>query len=95
MPDQHRGEWSEFYRALISRLHERLVGTGMGDRTKAVLRGVAWIAPAALIARVVTGVATLLSARWLGPEAWGHASLALAASLWIQVPLFLGLPAAT
>ena len=81
-------------RELATRLHERVVGTGMGDRTKVVLRGIAWVMPAALIARVTTGVTTLLTARWLGPEAWGHAGLALAASLWIQVPLFLGIPAA-
>lgn len=78
----------------MHRLHERFVGTGMGDRTKIVLRGIAWVAPAAMIARVLTGVVTLLTARWLGPEDWGRASLSLAASLWIQVPLFLGIPAA-
>lgn len=81
-------------RALLHRVHERLLGTGMGERTTSVLRGIAWVAPAAMIARLLTGVATLLTARWLEPEAWGHANLALAASLWLQVPLLLGVTSA-
>ena len=79
-------------RELAARLHERLLGTGMGDRTAGVLQGLAWMAPAALAGRVLTGVATLLTARWLGSESWGRVNLALAASLWVQVPLLFGLP---
>ena len=76
------------------RLHVRVLGTGMGERTRSVLRGTGWVVSGALMARVVTGVTSLLAARWLGPEAWGRASLALAATLWLQVTLLFGLPAA-
>lgn len=76
------------------RLHRRVVGTGIGDRTHAVLAGTGWVVGSALAARVVTGITTLLAMRWLGPEQLGRANLALAATFWLQVPLFMGLPAA-
>ena len=81
-------------RSLTHRIHERLLGTGIGERTSSALHGAAWVTGAAMIARVLTGVTTLLTARWLGPEDWGRANLALAASMWLQIPLFLGLPTA-
>lgn len=68
--------------------------SGVGERTASVLGGLAWNLPAAAVSRVLGGVAALIAARTLGPEAFGEANLALAASLWLQIPLFLGLPAA-
>jgi len=73
----------------------RTLGTGVGQRTRALFLGLQWTLPAALSSRLLCGVATLFAARVMGPAGYGEASLALAASLWIQVPLFLGIPTAT
>jgi O-antigen/teichoic acid export membrane protein len=81
-------------RRTAAALHEALVGSGIGERTQTFFRGLAWNAPAAIVSRVLAGVTTLLSARFLGPEQFGSASLALAATLWIQIPLFLGMQTA-
>ncbi len=81
-------------KALVHRWHERLVGTGIGERTRVALHGIAWVGSTAMVARVLTGVTSLLTARAVGPDAWGLASLALAASLWLQIPLLAGLPTA-
>src|SRR5205085_721175 len=51
-------------------------------------------ASTALISRILCGLATLFAARWMGPTGFGEANLALAATFWIQVPLFLGIPTA-
>jgi O-antigen/teichoic acid export membrane protein len=50
--------------------------------------------PAAFLSRLLSGLATLFTARELGPAGFGQASVILATTLWIQVPLFLGLPTA-
>src|SRR4051794_25367544 len=78
----------------IATWHRWLLGTGMGARTRTVLRGLQWTMPAAFVSRLFAGVATLLTARYLGPAEFGRASLVLATTFWIQVPLFLGLPTA-
>ena len=75
----------------MNRLHVRMVGTGVGERTHALLSGLGWVISGAMLARVFTGIATFLAARSLGPDAWGRANLALNATLWLQIPLFLGL----
>ena len=74
--------------------HSRLIGTGIGERTRTFLKGLQWTLPAALLCRLFAGLATLITARHLGPPEFGQASLVLATTFWIQVPLFLGLPAA-
>jgi len=66
----------------------------MGTRTRTLLRGLQWTMPAAVVSRLFAGFATLLTARHLGPSEFGRASLVLATTFWIQVPLFLGLPTA-
>src|SRR5215831_13875742 len=76
------------------KLHRRFVGGDIGDRTRTFLHGLKWTLPAASISRVLAGVATVFAARQMGPSPFGQASLALATTLWVQVPLFLGLPSA-
>src|SRR5262245_31301238 len=70
------------------------LGFRVGEHTLSLFRGLQWNTPAAFIARVLCGLASLGVARWLGPAGYGEANLALAATLWIQVPLFLGIPTA-
>lgn len=72
----------------------RITGAGIGDRTRVFLHGAAWTMIGAVLARGLAGGATLLAARCMGPEKFGEASLALAASLWIQVPMLIGIPTA-
>jgi len=79
---------------LWAQWHERLTGAGVGERTRDFWRGMRWTMPAAVAGRLVMGVASVLVARFLGPEEFGAANLALAATLWVQVPLFLGIPTA-
>src|SRR5689334_1893917 len=74
--------------------HRWLIGSGVGERTRAFLKGLRWTIPAAVMSRFFAGVATMFTARYLGPSEFGQASLVLATTLWVQVPLFLGLPAA-
>lgn len=74
--------------------HQRLVGTGIGERTRTFLRGLQWTLSAAVISRLFAGVATVFTARQLGPSEFGRASLVLATTFWIQIPLFLGMPSA-
>lgn len=71
-----------------------LLGSGIGERTAAMLQGLSWNFPAAGATRVLSGLTTVLAARWMGPASFGQANLALAATLWIQVPLFFGLTTA-
>lgn len=78
----------------VSRLHVALLGTGIGDRTATALRGMAWTAPAAVVSRVAAGLATLAVARLVGPAEYGRANVAIAATFWLQIPLFLGIPTA-
>jgi O-antigen/teichoic acid export membrane protein len=66
----------------------------VGERTGALLRGLGSTAPIAFFSRILSGLATLFAARWMGPHAYGEANLALAISLWIQIPLLAGLPTA-
>src|SRR6266700_112965 len=67
-------------------------GFYLGERTQSFLRGVRWMFPAAILTRLLTGLASIAVARLLGPSNFGLINLALAAALWIQVPLFLGMP---
>ncbi len=81
--------FDEFVLSGISRL-----GFPVGERTRTLFYGLQWNAPAAAVSRVLCGLATLFVARYLGPAGFGKANLALAATLWIQVPLFCGLTTA-
>src|SRR5215467_7601628 len=76
--------------ALVSKIS----GTGVGSRTQSFLHGLQRTVPATLFSRVVCGLATLLAARRLGPAAYGEASLVLAATTVIQIPLLMGLSTA-
>lgn len=67
---------------------------GVGERTHTFIRGFSWSLGAAFVSRFITGLTTLASARWMGPKEFGEANLSLASSLWIQIPLYLGLPTA-
>jgi O-antigen/teichoic acid export membrane protein len=91
---EHRRHAAERLRKSLHRVVRGWIGAGVGERTDALLQGLGWNLPAALVSRLFAGVATLLAARSLGPGEFGEANLALAASLWVQVPLFLGIPAA-
>jgi len=64
----------------------------IGDRSWDFLRGLQWIALSAFVTRLLTGTATVLVARWMGPAGFGEVNLALAVTFWIQVPLFSGIP---
>lgn len=66
----------------------------MGERTATFLSGLSWSMAAAIFSRLVTGLTTLYLARTMGPSEFGEANLSLAASLWVQIPLFFGLPTA-
>ena len=79
---------------LLEALHRKALRTGIGERTRSLLRGFRWTMPAAMYSRVVCGLTTVLAARTLGPADFGLANLALATTLWVQVPLFMGIPAA-
>jgi O-antigen/teichoic acid export membrane protein len=81
---------------LEARFHKMMeeMGFPIGERTRALLQGLRWNAMAAAISRVLCGIATLSTARWLGPAAFGEANLALASTAWIQVPFLFGLPTA-
>jgi O-antigen/teichoic acid export membrane protein len=72
----------------------RMTGTGIGERTRLFLHGAAWTLLGGVLAKVLSGSATLLAQRCMGPVAFGEASLALAAGLWIQVPMLAGIPTA-
>ena len=67
-------------------------GLDIGDRTQAFLKGVRWLFPVAFITRFLTGLASIAVAVYLGPSNIGLVNLALAAALWIQIPLFFGTP---
>jgi O-antigen/teichoic acid export membrane protein len=77
-----------------SSFFERWFLTGIGHRSSAFLRGLHYALSSTVVTRIVSGVATLLAARLMGPSEFGKANVALAAALYIQVPLFLGLPTA-
>lgn len=64
----------------------------MDERTRTLAAGLGWMLPVGLGVRLATAVGTLLAARWIGPEAFGLAALALAAAAWVQIPLLFGLP---
>lgn len=79
------------------RLHKlslKILGTGIGERTQTFVTGMSWVGSAAILSRIFSGTATILVARWMGPANFGEASVALAAALWIQIPLFVGIPTA-
>lgn len=78
----------------LHRLHQVLLGTGVGERTRSLLHGMSWTIPAAFVSRLLAGLATIFAARWIGPAEYGKANLALAITAWMQVPLFLGIPTA-
>jgi O-antigen/teichoic acid export membrane protein len=80
--------------ALLELLHQKALRTGIGERTKSLLRGLSWTMPSAMFSRVACGLTTVLAARTMGPAEFGLSSLALATTLWVQVPLFLGIPTA-
>ena len=69
-------------------------GFRVGPHTLALFHGLRWNTPAAFIARILCGLASLGVARWLGPAGYGQANLALASTFWIQIPLFIGIPTA-
>jgi O-antigen/teichoic acid export membrane protein len=79
---------------LFDRLSNKILGSGMGERTQTFAHGLSWVGSAAVLSRLLSGTATMLVARWIGPGHFGEASVALAASFWIQIPLFAGLPTA-
>lgn len=81
-------------RSAFEHLHKLIMGTGVGERTESALGGLWLTVPVALISRMACGLTTLLAARWLGPTQFGEANVALATTLWIQIPLLLGLPTA-
>ncbi len=79
---------------LLELLHRKTLQTGIGERTRSLLLGLGWTMPAAIFSRVICGLTTVLAARTLGPSGFGLANLSLATTLWVQVPLFLGVPTA-
>ncbi len=80
--------------SLLNRWHERWLVTGFGERTKAMLHGLNWVISSAIISRILCGLATMFSARWMGPALFGEANLALASTYYVQIPLFFGLHSA-
>ena len=81
-------------RAFAKSTITKITGTGIGERTRLFLHGAAWTVVGAVLARALSGGATLWAARCMGPSKFGEASLALAASLWLQIPMLAGIPTA-
>jgi O-antigen/teichoic acid export membrane protein len=75
-------------------LKRKLFPEGLGERTATFYKGVQYSLLAAVLTRFICGLTTMITARYIGPKEFGEANLSLAAVLWIQVPLFLGLPLA-
>jgi O-antigen/teichoic acid export membrane protein len=65
-----------------------------GSRTHAFVMGITKTFPAVVVAQILSGITTVLATRALGPSEFGRANLSLASTLWVQIPLFVGLPTA-
>ncbi len=74
--------------------HLRWLGTGLGERTRSLGKGLNWILPSSIFSRVLCGLATIAAARWMGPEKFGEGNLVLAVTFYIQIPLFCGITTA-
>ncbi len=74
----------------IDFVYRKIFSYGIGERTATFFHGFHWSIAAAVISKGVAGFTTLMAARWLGPKEFGEANLSLAATLWIQIPIFLG-----
>lgn len=65
-----------------------------GSRLPAFLRGLGWIGALYGLAKASTLLTQIAAGRWLGPEEYGRANLALAAAAYLQIAPMLGFPTA-
>ncbi len=72
----------------------KIAGKDSGTHTKATLEGLAWIGFLYGLAKVMTLATQMLAGRWLGPEEYGRANLAVAAAAYLQILPMLGFPTA-
>jgi O-antigen/teichoic acid export membrane protein len=63
----------------------------MGERTRSFLKGLSWLMRATLISKILSGSTTLYVMLRLGASAFGDASVSLALTQWIQLPMYMGL----
>ena len=66
----------------------------IGENSRRMLRGLAAVGPFFIAARVLTAVAQILAGRWLGPVQFGKATVVIAGSGILFIPLVIGFPGA-
>ena len=76
---------------ILQKLYHKWVSPEIGERTQSLLRGLNWVMPATLASRIFAGLTTIFVGRWLGAARFGDANVSLALTLWIQLPMMLGL----
>lgn len=72
----------------------KLAGEDTGTHTKATLEGIAWIGFFYGLAKFLTFATQMIAGRWLGPQEYGRANLAVAAAAYLQILPMLGFPTA-
>lgn len=78
----------------IPTLKQKFHALFSGELTELFLNSLKWSLSSAVFSKIISGVTTILAARYLGPKEFGEANLSLASTYWIQIPLYFGITAA-